>query len=71
MMTDVAAGRAKRTLSISFQRKDTKQYGVQNFRKWGDALEFARWVNNSPEHDLLSLTSIYSETECPSNSSNT
>lgn len=71
MASEITTSPVKKVLSISFQRKDTKQFGVQNFRKWGDALEFARWVNNSPEHDLLSLTSTYSEPECPSNLLNT
>jgi hypothetical protein len=47
--------RIKPYLFVSFQRKDTKQYGSQVFSQWAKGLEFARWVADSPEHDLLSL----------------
>lgn len=45
----------KKSISVSFQRKDTKQYSQHKFAAWDRALKFARWVADSPELELLTL----------------
>lgn len=45
----------KKSISVSFQRKDTKQYSQHKFVAWDRALKFARWVADSPELELLTL----------------
>ncbi len=45
----------KRNISVSFQRRDTKQYSQHKFAAWDRALVFARWVADSPELELLTL----------------
>ncbi len=45
----------KNTISVSFQRRDTKQYSQHKFAAWDRALKFARWVADSPELELLTL----------------
>lgn len=44
-----------KVISISFQRKDTKQFSKCQFEGWRNALTFARWVANSPELELIHL----------------
>jgi len=46
---------SKCKISVSFQRKDTKQYSQHKFAAWDRALTFARWVADSPELELLTL----------------
>ncbi len=46
---------ASTSISVSFQRRDTKQYSQHRFVGWDTALKFARWVANSPELELLKL----------------
>ena len=49
-------------ISVSYQRKDTKQFSCQHFFGWNNALNFARWVVDSPELELLNLE--LSKNEC-------
>lgn len=42
-------------ISVSYQRRDTKQFGCQHFFGWDNAIKFARWVLESPELELLNL----------------
>lgn len=42
-------------ISVSYQRRDTKQFSCQHFFGWDNAIKFARWVLESPELELLNL----------------
>jgi hypothetical protein len=42
-------------ISVAYERTDTQDYRVSTFNDWNAALVFARWVDESPELNLLNL----------------
>jgi hypothetical protein len=48
---------------VNYERLDGGFRNEAEFESWNSALEFARWVDNSPEHALLKL-SLISLQEC-------
>lgn len=43
---------------MNYERKDGGFRAAPVFQSWSAAFEFARWVADSPEHDLLQLSLI-------------
>jgi hypothetical protein len=48
---------------VNYERLDGGFREEASFESWGSALEFARWVDTSSEHELLKV-SLSSPQEC-------